>query len=115
VLCCLSHISSPFHSDYSGDRVLWTICLGWPWTTILPISASWVARITGISHQGLASFFFCVCVCMCVLDFLFSVLLIFAQIFISLLSCFRSFSFFYCFKVDDQFEIFVYFNISICT
>jgi hypothetical protein len=25
-------------------------CLGWPWTTILLISASQVARITGVSH-----------------------------------------------------------------
>jgi hypothetical protein len=28
-----------------------TICLGWFWTVILLISASWVARITGLSHQ----------------------------------------------------------------
>jgi hypothetical protein len=28
-----------------------TICLGWLWTVILLISASWVARITGMSHQ----------------------------------------------------------------
>jgi hypothetical protein len=32
------------------DRVFWTICLAWLWTTILLISASWVARITGVSH-----------------------------------------------------------------
>jgi hypothetical protein len=31
-----------------------TICLGWLWTVILLISASWVARITGVSHQHLA-------------------------------------------------------------
>jgi hypothetical protein len=36
------------------DRVLRTICLGWPWTVILLIYASWVARITGVSHQYLA-------------------------------------------------------------
>jgi hypothetical protein len=29
---------------------LWTICLGWPQTAVLLISASWVARITGMSH-----------------------------------------------------------------
>jgi hypothetical protein len=29
--------------------VLGTICLGWPRTTVLPISASQVARITGVS------------------------------------------------------------------
>jgi hypothetical protein len=30
---------------------LWTICLGWPWTMILLMSASQVARIIGVSHQ----------------------------------------------------------------
>jgi hypothetical protein len=33
------------------DRVSWTICQGWLWTVILLISASWVARITGMSHH----------------------------------------------------------------
>jgi hypothetical protein len=28
-----------------------TICLDWLWITILPISASQVARIPGVSHQ----------------------------------------------------------------
>jgi hypothetical protein len=32
-----------------GGGVLWTICLSWPWTMILLISASQVARITGVS------------------------------------------------------------------
>jgi hypothetical protein len=32
------------------DRVLWTICPGWPQTSILLISASWAAGITGVSH-----------------------------------------------------------------
>jgi hypothetical protein len=32
-------------------RVWWTICLGWPWTKILPILASQIARITVVSHQ----------------------------------------------------------------
>jgi hypothetical protein len=32
------------------DRVSWTVCLGWLGTLILLISASWVARITGVSH-----------------------------------------------------------------
>jgi hypothetical protein len=27
------------------DGFLGTFCLSWPWTTVLPISASWVARI----------------------------------------------------------------------
>jgi hypothetical protein len=32
------------------DRISWTICPAWPWTTILLISAFWVARITNVSH-----------------------------------------------------------------
>jgi hypothetical protein len=32
------------------DRVSQTICLGWLRTMFLLISASWVARITGVSH-----------------------------------------------------------------
>jgi hypothetical protein len=32
----------------------WTICPGWPWIVILPISASEVAEMTGMSHQHLA-------------------------------------------------------------
>jgi hypothetical protein len=47
----LSHISSPFCSGYFGDGVSETICLGWPPTTILWISASPVARMTGRSHR----------------------------------------------------------------
>jgi hypothetical protein len=39
-----------FCDGFFWDRVLWTVCLGWLWTTILLISASWVARITGVSH-----------------------------------------------------------------
>jgi hypothetical protein len=52
-----SHASSLFCSGYLGDWVSWTICLGWPWTMILPISTSQVARITDLSHQHTASFF----------------------------------------------------------
>jgi hypothetical protein len=33
-----------------GDGVSRTICPGWPRTMILPISASQLARITGVSH-----------------------------------------------------------------
>jgi hypothetical protein len=33
------------------DRVLWTICLDWLWTEFLLISASWEAKIIGVSHQ----------------------------------------------------------------
>jgi hypothetical protein len=39
------------------DRVSWTICLGWIRTAILLISASWVARITGVSYRHLARSF----------------------------------------------------------
>jgi hypothetical protein len=34
--------------------VSWTICPIWPQTLILPMSASQVARITGVNHQCLA-------------------------------------------------------------
>jgi hypothetical protein len=30
--------------------VSWSFCPGWPQTVILPISAFWVTRITGMSH-----------------------------------------------------------------
>jgi hypothetical protein len=48
ILYHLSHTSSPLCSGYFGDGVLGTICLGWPQTTILPISASQISRNTGI-------------------------------------------------------------------
>jgi hypothetical protein len=34
------------------DRVFWTICPSWSWTTILLISASWVAGIRSMSHRA---------------------------------------------------------------
>jgi hypothetical protein len=34
-----------------------SICLGWLQTAILLISSSWVARITGVSHQGPTMYF----------------------------------------------------------
>jgi hypothetical protein len=46
VLYCLSHTSRPFCSGYFGDGISPTVCLGWPQTTILLISASQIARIT---------------------------------------------------------------------
>jgi hypothetical protein len=54
----LSHSTSPalVHDEFFQDRVSQTICLGWLWTTILLVSASWVARITGMSQWCLASF-----------------------------------------------------------
>jgi hypothetical protein len=54
----LSHSTSLIFEDhFFWDRVSWTICQGWLRTMILLISATWVARITGVSHwhpaQGL--------------------------------------------------------------
>jgi hypothetical protein len=43
--------------SFFWDRVSWTICLGWLRTMILLISASWVARITGMSHRHPACIF----------------------------------------------------------
>jgi hypothetical protein len=37
------------------DSVSWSIYLSWFWTVILLISASWVAKIIGVSHQRLAT------------------------------------------------------------
>jgi hypothetical protein len=51
VLCHLSHTFGPFLLWlFFGDGVLRALCPGWPQTAILPISASQVARITGVSH-----------------------------------------------------------------
>jgi hypothetical protein len=47
---CLSLTSSLFWSGYFGDGVSQTVCWGWPWSVILPIWTSQVARITGVSH-----------------------------------------------------------------
>jgi hypothetical protein len=47
----LSHTSSPFHCGYFGGKVSRTICLDWPQTAILLISASQLARITDVTHQ----------------------------------------------------------------
>jgi hypothetical protein len=47
----LSHSSVLFCVGFFWDRVSWTICPGWFQTTMLLISASWVARIIGMSHQ----------------------------------------------------------------
>jgi hypothetical protein len=60
MFCHLNHSISIFFvlGCQSQGRVSWTICLGWPWTTILLISASWIARITGINHRHLARIFF---------------------------------------------------------
>jgi hypothetical protein len=50
-LYSLSHSSRPFCSGCFKDGVSETICPGGPQTEILPISASQVARITGMRHR----------------------------------------------------------------
>jgi hypothetical protein len=45
----MSHTSSPSCSDYFGYGVSWTTCPGWPWSMVLLLSASQVAR-----HEPLA-------------------------------------------------------------
>jgi hypothetical protein len=58
-LCCMSHTSSPFCFGYFADGAGGlSICLGWPWTVILPISASQVARLqVGATGAGLQSLY----------------------------------------------------------
>jgi hypothetical protein len=47
----LSHSTNPLlWRVFFWGRGSWTIFLGWLWTVILLISASWVAGITGLSH-----------------------------------------------------------------
>jgi hypothetical protein len=46
-----------FCDGFFRDRVSWTNFLGWLQTKILLFSLSWVARITGGSHQHLAFIF----------------------------------------------------------
>jgi hypothetical protein len=54
----VSHSASLFFfvMGFFQGKVLGTICLGWLWIAILLISASWVAKITGVSHQHLVIF-----------------------------------------------------------
>jgi hypothetical protein len=47
----IRHTSSTFCSGYFGDGVSETICPDWPQTAVLSISASQVARTTGMSHR----------------------------------------------------------------
>jgi hypothetical protein len=53
VLYHLSHFTSPFYVGCFRDWVSWTVFPGLLRTEILPISASWVARITGVNHWNL--------------------------------------------------------------
>jgi hypothetical protein len=49
----LEWLTCPFLWRVFQDRVLQTISVGWLWILILLISASWVARIIGMSHRCL--------------------------------------------------------------
>jgi hypothetical protein len=49
---------APFLWRVFQKRVSGTICLGWLWTAFLLFSASWVARIAGVTHWCLAFIFF---------------------------------------------------------
>jgi hypothetical protein len=60
VLCLLSHAARPFWSAYL-ELELQAIHPGWPWTAILPISASQVAGITGVSHRRPAALWILMC------------------------------------------------------
>jgi hypothetical protein len=48
----LSYSTALFCEGVFWDRVSQTICLGWLWTTIFLICASWVARVTGMKPQA---------------------------------------------------------------
>jgi hypothetical protein len=52
----LSHSTTVlfFCVGFFQDRFLRTVCLGWLQIAILLISASWITRITGVSHWSLA-------------------------------------------------------------
>jgi hypothetical protein len=62
VCVCVCVCVPPFCDGYFPDRVSPIVCQGWLRTTILLISASLVARITGVSHQCCAPFFLCECI-----------------------------------------------------
>jgi hypothetical protein len=53
---CLEPLHQPFCHGFFQVRVLRTICLDWLWSLSSWISASWVARITGVSHRPPAYF-----------------------------------------------------------
>jgi hypothetical protein len=54
--CSTTWVIPPVHFALVifGDRVSWTICPGWPQTSVLLTSVSQVAGITSVSHQHLA-------------------------------------------------------------
>jgi hypothetical protein len=50
--CIVGVIGMNHHTRVIGwDGFPLTFCLGWPWTTILLISASWVDRFKDVSHH----------------------------------------------------------------
>jgi hypothetical protein len=53
----LSHFTSLFVMGFFELRSLKLFARSWLWTSILLISASWVARITDMSHRRPASGF----------------------------------------------------------
>jgi hypothetical protein len=68
----LSHSTSPFWWKVFQDRVLQTSCWSWLATAILLIPASWIARITGMSHWHpvkISYSFLLYCKCNCFLNF----------------------------------------------
>jgi hypothetical protein len=44
-------LPATFYDGFFWDRILQTICPGWLWTSLLLTSASWVDRMTDMSHQ----------------------------------------------------------------
>jgi hypothetical protein len=59
---CVSHIAGgdkhvPPCPAIGWDVVLWMFCPDWPWTAILPISTSWVTRVTVLSHCASCNLF----------------------------------------------------------
>jgi hypothetical protein len=51
-MCWDERKEPPCSAFYWLKGVLANVCLGWPWTAILPISASRVARSTDISYHA---------------------------------------------------------------
>jgi hypothetical protein len=59
----LEPLEQPYFCDWLfWDRDSWIICQGWHGTLILLISASWVARIIGVSHRHTAEISFLIAV-----------------------------------------------------
>jgi hypothetical protein len=52
--CCWDGRCVPLHPGIDWDGVLGTFCPSWLQTAILPISASQIVRITGVSHLYLS-------------------------------------------------------------